>query len=100
MRASVSELALTSTIDATTLEQLVGLITDRVLERLAVGAVSPWMSLTTTAQYLDWPQKRLYNLVAANEIPHRKQGNRLLFHQGELDHWLDQHYQGPQELMP
>jgi hypothetical protein len=63
-------------------------------------AGSPWMNLEAAARYLDWPQKRVYNLVACNEILHRKQGGRLLFRRGELDIWLDLHYQGPTDFAP
>lgn len=59
---------------------------------------SPWMNLHSAAEYLDFPKKRLYNLVATNQIPHRKQGNRLLFNRQELDRWLDACYQGPSEF--
>ena len=44
------------------------------------------------------PGHYVYNLVASNEIPHRKQGGRLLFHRGELDEWLNSFYQGPGEF--
>jgi excisionase family DNA binding protein len=75
-------------------------IADRVLVQLEPPNGSPWMNLNTAAEYLDWSPKRLYNLVASNEIPHRKQGNRLLFNRQELDRWLDLHYQGPVDLSP
>jgi len=52
------------------------------------------------ARYLGWPRKRLYNLVSTREIPHRKQGNRLLFNRRELDRWLDRFYQGPMDFGP
>lgn len=88
---------LTVTLDAGLLEELVQRITARVLERLEATTTS-WMNLETTANYLDWPKKRLYNLVAKGQIPHRKQGGRLLFNRAELDQWLDGLYQGPEEF--
>ena len=79
-------------------DEALDLIADRGLVRLASPTGSPWMNLNTAAGYLDWSPKRLYNLVASNEIPHRKQGGRLLFHRGELDEWLNSFYQGPGEF--
>lgn len=54
---------------------------------------SPWMGIAKAADYLDWPRQRLYKLTASGAIPHYKQDGRLLFHRGELDHWLAQHAQ-------
>jgi excisionase family DNA binding protein len=71
------------------------------LERLgAIASSSAWMNLKTTAEYLDWPPKRLYNLVSKGEIPHRKHGNRLLFNRREIDRWLDCLYEGPDRFAP
>jgi excisionase family DNA binding protein len=85
---------------ANDLSLLVNRVTEEVLRRLAAQAASPWLNVTAAAEYLGWPKKRLYNLVAASEIPHRKQGNRLLFNRVELDLWLDLHYEGPSECGP
>ena len=52
---------------------------------------SPWMNIAGAARYLDLPKQRLYKLTATGDIPHYKQGGRLLFHQAELDHWLRQY---------
>jgi excisionase family DNA binding protein len=75
-------------------------IADRVVDRLEKDSGAPWMNLDAAASYLSFPKKRLYNLVSAGEIPHRKQGNRLLFNRDELHRWLDLHYQGPEEFTP
>jgi hypothetical protein len=61
---------------------------------------SPWMNARTTATYLDFPLKRVHNLASTGQIPCRRQGGRLLFHAGELDTWLDEHYSGPEEFRP
>lgn len=59
------------------------------------------MNIDQAADYLgNWSKKRLYNLVSKGEIPHRKQGNRLLFSRHELDLWLNDFYQGPSEFEP
>jgi excisionase family DNA binding protein len=83
---------------AADLQPLVDRLTAEVLDRLDEVQVSPWLNVVAAAEYLGWPKKRLYNLVAANEIPHRKQGNRLLFNRHELDHWLDLFYAGPSDI--
>jgi excisionase family DNA binding protein len=85
---------------AADLQPLVDQVTAAVLDRLGKAHVSPWMNVVAAAEYLQWPKKRLYNFVATNEIPHRKQGNRLLFNRSELDTWLNRFYQGPGELAP
>jgi excisionase family DNA binding protein len=59
---------------------------------------SPWMSAPEAAEYLRYPLKRVYNLTAANAIPHHRQGGRLVFHRDELDNWLEGFYSGPVRL--
>jgi len=59
---------------------------------------STWMSAPEAADYLRYPLKRVYNLTAANAIPHHRQGGRLVFHRGELDDWLAGFYRGPVRL--
>jgi excisionase family DNA binding protein len=78
------------------LEQLVEQIARRMLElqhelspTTNAEELSPWMSIEKAAAYLDWPKQRLYKLTAQSAIPHYKQDGRLLFHQQELDRWLD-----------
>ena len=87
-------MTVTATVAAAELEALEARITQSVLERLQTTA-SPWLNIEQAAEYLAWSKKRLYNLVAAKAIPHRKVGNRLLFHRGELDGWLTAYYEGP-----
>jgi excisionase family DNA binding protein len=81
-------------------DEAVDRIAERVLDRIQLPTDAPWMNLKAAAEYLDWPPKRLYNLVAKEGIPHRKHGNRLLFNRQELDRWLDLHYQGPSDFAP
>ncbi len=59
---------------------------------------SPWMSAPEAADYLRYPLKRVYNLTAANAIPHHRQTGRLVFHRSELDDWLAGFYCGPVRL--
>jgi excisionase family DNA binding protein len=85
------------------LEALLDQLADRIARRLlelqpppiaAAESVSPWLSVKSAAQYLDWPSQRLYKLTAQGAVPHYKHESRLLFHRDELDHWLRQHAQG------
>ena len=65
-----------------------------VLKRLHADR-SPWMTLEQAAEYLQWPKHRLYKLTGARDgIPHRKVGNRLLFHRHEVDEWLEGYREG------
>jgi excisionase family DNA binding protein len=89
---SADTVALSATID---LEALTAQIEERLIERLQIHGPSPWMDIKAAADYLNWPQKRLYTLTSAKGIPHRKHGNRLLFNRHELDTWLNNHYEGP-----
>jgi excisionase family DNA binding protein len=59
-----------------------------------VRVESPWLDFEAAMAYLRFSRDRLYKLTAARAIPFRKKqdGQRLLFHRGELDHWLEQEY--------
>jgi excisionase family DNA binding protein len=92
--------AVTATIADAEISALENRIMKQLLERFQGSVLSPWMNIDQAADYVAWPKKRLYNLVSQAEIPHRKQGNRLLFNRDELDRWLDLHYQGPEEFTP
>jgi excisionase family DNA binding protein len=84
-----------STIDPAIIGALELRLEQRLLDWLRANVVSPWMNTDKAAKYLDWPKKRLYNLVSTGEVPHRKHGNRLLFQRDELDRWLDRYVEGP-----
>ncbi len=56
---------------------------------------SPWLDFDGALAYLGFSRDRLYKLTAARAIPFRKkrEGQGLLFHKGELDRWIDTHYE-------
>jgi excisionase family DNA binding protein len=86
----VQTAALDSLIDAL-LEHMVRRMVQLQLElgpRVETAGSSPWMGIEKAAAYLDLPKQRLYKLTASGEIPHFKQGGRLLFHRGDLTDWL------------
>jgi excisionase family DNA binding protein len=87
--------ALEATINPADLDALEARIEQRLLDRLEHNGTSPWMNIDQAAEYLSWKKKRLYTLTSAKEIPHRKQGNLLLFNRHELDQWLNTYYEGP-----
>jgi excisionase family DNA binding protein len=87
------------------LEELAGRVARR-LHQLAGDPTtlsepgSPWMDAKTAAAYLDWPLQRVYKLTAQRAIPHVKHDGRLLFHRGQLDHWLGEYALGDWMLSP
>jgi excisionase family DNA binding protein len=80
------------------LDQLAERIATRLQERTVAGPesapASPWMNITSAAEYLDWPKQRVYKLSASGEIPHYKHEGRLLFRRDQLDAWLTTYAQG------
>lgn len=60
------------------------LLAERLEQRPA-----PYLDVSAAATYLVAPRSRIYALVSAGRIPHRRDGSRLLFRAAELDEWLD-----------
>jgi excisionase family DNA binding protein len=57
---------------------------------------TPWLSgARAAADYLGWPRERIYKRVAAGELPHYREGDRLMFRRDELDRWLADHRERP-----
>jgi excisionase family DNA binding protein len=80
--------------------EVIGMLAAEIAKMIAVGAegaahATTYMTVTEAAEYLRWPQERIYKLTAAGAIPHLKHNGRLLFRREELDRWLDDYYQGP-----
>ena len=71
-------------LDPRDLERLAELVAER-LERKP----EPWIGVRDAAEHLGCRPQRIYNLVHARAIPHRKDGSRVLFRRSELDAWLD-----------
>jgi predicted DNA-binding transcriptional regulator AlpA len=81
-------------------EELIDALAERVARkvtrRLETSAVaSPWLDVEAALEYLPFSRDQLYKLTAAKAIPFRKKrdGQGLLFHQGELDCWLEAAYE-------
>jgi excisionase family DNA binding protein len=86
---TTSPLALT--VPPELLEAVAERAAEMLAERLEVGArPEPWLTVDQAAEHLACPKSRIYALVSARRIPHRKDGSRLLFRASELDAWLDQ----------
>jgi excisionase family DNA binding protein len=49
----------------------------------------PWITAKEAAQHLGFAVGTMYNMAAANEIPHRKLGRALRFRVSELDAWIE-----------
>lgn len=63
-------------------------IADLVEARL-VGRQREYLDTKAAAGYLACSPNRLHKLTSENRIPHRHEGDRLLFIRSELDEWLD-----------
>ena len=71
--------------------ELVEIVAERAAELVEErnGArVEPWIDVREASAHLACPRSRIYALVSARRIPHRKDGSRLLFRRSELDAWL------------
>ncbi len=80
-------------------EELVTAIAAKVVELIDQRAVNarepePWISVDEAAAYIGKPKSRLYQLAAANEIPHGRDGRSILFRRSELDAYLLAHRNG------
>jgi len=54
-------------------------------------APEPWIGVGAAAEHLACPRSRIYALTSRRgpgQLPHRKDGSRLLFRASELDGWL------------
>jgi len=62
----------------------------RVAELLAAQAQtgSPWLNAEEAAAYLRAPLSRIRKLTMTGDLPHAKDGRRVLYHRDELDSFL------------
>jgi hypothetical protein len=69
-------------------EQLVALVAARVVAELREeGSRGRWLTgAAAAADYLGCSPKRIYNRL--HEIPHARDGGRLMFNTYDLDEWL------------
>jgi hypothetical protein len=57
-----------------------------VLERQREEPAAHWLyGAKAAATYLGWPVKRVHNRVGSGELPHHRNGGRLMFNTAELD---------------
>lgn len=49
----------------------------------------PWVGVEQAADHIGAKRQRIYDLVHADRIPHRRDGTRLLFRLSELDESLN-----------
>jgi excisionase family DNA binding protein len=90
------EPTLALTLSEVLLDALAERVAARVNELLqAPRPVSPWLDFEAACEYLRFSSDQLYKLTAAKAIPFRKkrEGQGLLFHQAELDRWLEATYE-------
>jgi excisionase family DNA binding protein len=65
-------------------------IAERVADLLAQRAAepSPWMTAEQAATYLAAPVSRIRKLTMTGELPHAKDGRRVLYRREELDAFI------------
>ena len=70
--------------------ELIETIAQRAAELLAERALasSPWLSAEEAAAYMAAPVSRVRKLTMTSELPHAKDGRRVLYHRDELDTYL------------
>ena len=79
------------TLPPEAVEQVAERAAQLVLEQLGGATVSPWMTRAEAAEYLSVPVSRLEK---RRDVPHVREGARILYHRNELDRWLLTHREG------
>jgi excisionase family DNA binding protein len=54
----------------------------------AVRVQSPWLTAPVAADYIGCSLSRVRKLTMARELPHHKDGSRVLYHRDELDAYI------------
>lgn len=54
----------------------------------AVRGGTPWMTSAEASSYIRAPLSRIRKLTMTGEIPHHRDGRRVLFHRDELDQFI------------
>ncbi len=75
---------------------LVPVIAEAVAQRVfEMGATesrlpssTPWLSAEQAAHYLRCPVSRVRKLTMTDELPHHRDGRRVLYHRDELDAFI------------
>ena len=49
---------------------------------------SPWLNAIEAAEYLRCPLSRVRKLTMTGELPHGKDGRRVLYHRDQLDEYI------------
>lgn len=71
--------------------ELVDALAERVAERIGeshAATSEPWVDVDRAAAHLSCKRQRIYDLVSKGDLPHRRDGRRLLFRCSDLDRWL------------
>jgi len=69
-------------------ESLIEVIAARaaqLVEHNREAEVAPWVDVEGIAKHLNCSTHRIYRRVTAGELPHRRDGKRLLFRKSEVD---------------
>ena len=73
---------------------LIELLVERISEQVAARPAAPeaWVGVAEVAAHLGCRPQRIYDFVsrrASSGIPHRKEGERLLFKLSAIDAWIE-----------
>lgn len=64
-------------------------IAERLAEFVGRGS-SPWMSANEAACYIRCPVSRIRKLTMTGELPHERDGRRVLYHRDRLDRFIQE----------
>lgn len=59
-----------------------------ILRPVLVRQSSPWLSAPEAAEYLRCPLSRIRKLTATGDLPHEREGRRVLYRREELDEFI------------
>ena len=83
----MSGVSVTLNLSDDAVREIVARVLAEIGERETEG-VSPWMTVPCVAEYMAAPRSRIYKLTSTGELPHHKEGGRLLFHRDEVDAYI------------
>jgi excisionase family DNA binding protein len=81
--------ALISQFDAEDLDRLRALLAVAEVEQpMAPKPTSPWLTAAEAASRMRCPLSRVRKLTMTRELPHERDGRRVLYHRGAVDDFI------------
>ena len=75
-------------LDDRTLQRLADLLAERLRDTSASATSPRWLTAADAAEHLAAPLSRVRKLTATGELPHHKEGRRVLYNRDELDNYV------------